>query len=208
MATIGYAQLPVPAGASAPAVVSALADLATAIDPHLVQHVEDLADRTATLSAAPQHTVAVADDGTTWIKTDGGTDTWATVWEPLPDWQNVTLASGYQTSGGYTPQARLIGKQVFLRGRIERVDGTVIVNNGVKIGAVPTSCIPQEQVGTYAATCSLAGDVVIGVGKFEVLEVGTSSTLGVAGDLTWWSQDGPTAGGVPWIGINGSYWTD
>ncbi|MDX3044065.1 hypothetical protein PV383_43935 [Streptomyces caniscabiei] len=208
MATIGYAELPVPAGASAPSVVAALADLATVVDPHLVQHVNDLAERDSTLSTAPQHTLAIAADGTTWIKTDGGTNTWATVWEPLPDWQNVTLASGYQSSGGYTPQARLEGKKVSLRGRIERVDGTVIVNNGAKVGAVPTSCIPQVQVGSFPATCSLAGDVVIGTGKVEVLEVGTSSTLGVAGDITWWSQDGPTAGGTPWIAINGSYWID
>jgi hypothetical protein len=206
--TIGYAQLPVPAGADTPDVVGALADLATALDPHLVQTVTDLADRNSTLSTAPQHTVAVADDGTTWIKTDGGTNTWITVWEPLPAWQNITLASGYQSSGGYAPQARLVGKRVSLRGRIERTDGQVIPTNGVMLGTVPTSCIPQEQVGQYAGTCSLANDVVIGVGKVEILEVDTSSTLGDAGDLTWWSQDGPTAAGTPWIGINGEYWID
>ncbi|WP_405960620.1 hypothetical protein OG235_24820 [Streptomyces sp. NBC_00024] len=208
MPTIGYAELPVPAGADAPDVVGALAALATTLDPHLVQHVTDLADRNSTLSTAPQHTVAVADDGTTWIKTDSGSNTWVTVWEPLPVWQNVTLASGYQSSAGYTPQARLIGKQVSLRGRIERTDGQVIANNGVMVGTVPTACIPQEQVGAYAGTCSLAGDVVIGVGKLEVLETGTSSTLGDAGDITWWSQDGPTATGTPWIAINGEYWID
>jgi hypothetical protein len=205
---IGYAELPVPAGADAPTIVDALADLATALDPRLWQHVEDLADRNATLASAPQHTVANAADGTTWIKTDGGSNTWVTVWEPLPAWQNVTLTSGYQSSGGYTPQARLIGSQVNLRGRIERVDGQVIPINGVKVGTVPTSCIPQEQVGTYAGTCSLAGDVIIGVGKLEILETDTSSTLGDAGDITWWSQDGPTATGTPWIAINGAYWID
>lgn len=208
MPTIGNAELPVPAGADAPTIVDALADLATALDPHLVQHVEDLADRNSTLSSAPQHTVAVAEDGTTWVKTESGSNTWITVWEPLPAWQNVTLTSGYQVSGGYTPQARLIGSQVFLRGRIERVDGLVIPTNGVKVGTVPTACTPQEQVGAYAGTCSLAGDVVIGVGKLEVLETDTSSTLGDAGDITWWSQDGPVAVGTPWIAINGAYWID
>jgi hypothetical protein len=206
--TIGYAQLPVPAGADTPTVASALADIATALDPHLVQHVTDLADRNSTLSSAPQHTVAVAEDGTTWIKTDGGSNTWVTVWEPLPAWQNCTLAAGYQSSGGFTPQARLVGNRVSLRGRIERTDGQVIPINGVKVGSVPTACIPQEQVGAYAGTCSLAGDVIIGVGKLEVLETGTSSVLGGAGDITWWSQDGPTATGTPWIAINGEYWTD
>ncbi|MDX2528065.1 hypothetical protein [Streptomyces europaeiscabiei] len=208
MPTIGFAELPVPAGADAPTIVDALADLATTLDPHLVQHVEDLADRNSTLSSAPQHTVAVAEDGTTWVKTESGSNTWITVWEPLPAWQNVTLTSGYQVSGGYTPQARLIGSQVFLRGRIERVDGLVIPTNGVKVGTVPTACTPQEQVGAYAGTCSLAGDVVIGVGKLEVLETDTSSTLGDAGDITWWSQDGPVAVGTPWIAINGTYWID
>ncbi|MEU0807351.1 hypothetical protein [Streptomyces sp. NPDC005970] len=207
MATIGYAELPVPAGGDAPVAVAAIADLATAVDPHLVQHVTNLADRNTRLSGAPQHTVAIADDGTTWVKTDSGSNTWITVWEPLPAWTDITLASGYQEDT-YTPQARRIGQQVWLRGRIARTDGAVIPNNGIKIGSVPTDCIPQGQIGAYAATSSLAGSVLIGVGKLEILDVDTASSLGDPGSILWWSQDGATEGGTPWINISGSYWLD
>lgn len=207
MATIGYADLPVPAGGDGPQIPSALADLAAAVDPHLVQHVTNLADRNTTLSGAPQHTVAIANDGTTWVKTDSGSNTWITVWEPLPAWTDITLASGYQEDT-YTPQVRRIGQQVWLRGRIARTDGAVIPNQGIRIGSVPTDCIPQGQIGAWAATCSLAGSVVIGVGKMEVLDVDTASALGPPGSILWWTQDGPTEAGTPWVNISGSYWID
>ncbi|GAA4688185.1 hypothetical protein [Streptomyces youssoufiensis] len=208
MATIGYETLPVPAGGDGPDVPAWLADMATAVDPHLVHDVTNLADRNSRFAGAPLCTLCVAADGTTWVKTSASANTWVTLWEPLPAWQPVTLATGYTASGGYTPQARLIGKRVYLRGRIERSDGQVVPNQGVKVGSVPSTCIPQVQIGAWAATGSLAGDVTIGVGKLEVLEVGSASALGVAGDITWWSQDGATAGGTPWIAINGAYWID
>jgi hypothetical protein len=205
--TIGYEELPVPAGGDGPDVPAALADLATALDPRLVHDVTDLADRNSRFSTAPQHTLCIAADGTTWVKTSSGSNTWATLWEPVPAWQAVTPLSGYE-EGSYPLQARKIGNQVFLRGRIQRTDGQVIPNDGVAIATVPTSCIPQEQIGAYAATSSLAGDVLIGVGKLEVLDVNTASSLGDPGTILWWSQDGATANGTPWVNISGSYWID
>jgi hypothetical protein len=208
LATIGYADLPVPGGGDGPAVPGSIAALAEALDPHLVQHVTNAADRTTTLADAPQHTLAIANDGTTWVKTDSGSDTWATLWTPVPAWQDVTPASGYE-GGSYAPQARMLPTgQVFLRGRLQKVDGTVVPDNGIKIGSVPTAMIPQVQVGSFAGQDSLQDDVQIGVGKVEVLEATTSSSLGVPGDIIWWSQDGPTAGGTPWVNISGSYWID
>ena len=44
MATIGYAGLPIPGGGDSPTTPGHLADLAEAIDPHLWQHVTNLAD--------------------------------------------------------------------------------------------------------------------------------------------------------------------
>lgn len=207
MPTIGYEELPVPAGGDGPDVPAALAALATAIDPRLVHDVTNLADRNSRFSTAPQHTLAVAADGTMWLKTDSGSNTWATIWEPLPSWQSVTPATGYE-HGAYPAQARLVGTQVFLRGRLQRIDGTVIPNDGVKIGDVPTAMIPQEQIGSMAAQSSLTGDVVIGVGKLEVLDVDTANALGAPGSILYWSQDGTTAGGTPWVNISGSYWID
>lgn len=208
MATIGYAQIPVPGGGDAPVGPGALAAMAQVVDPRLLQHVQDQAERDATYSDAPLHTAVTAEDGTLWIKTSTTENTWATVWAPDPEWRPVGMLSGYQ-GDTYTPQARRIGNQVWLRGRISRVDAAVIPNSGVGIATVPADCIPQTQVGAYAATSSLAGDIVIGTGKLEVLDADTSSSLGGPGTITWWSQDGDTAAsGTPWVNISGSYWID
>ncbi|GAA2971356.1 hypothetical protein [Streptomyces enissocaesilis] len=205
---IGYAQLPVPGGGDAPVGPSALAALASAIDPHLLQHVANLAERNSLYATAPLHTAVLAANGSLWIKTSATENVWTTIYEPDPPWRPISMRAGYQ-GGAYTPQARRIGNRVWLRGRIERTDNAVIPNGGVAIATVPDDCIPRLQIGTYPATASLAGDIVIGVGKLEVLEAGMSSSLGGEGTVVWWSQDGETAtSGTPWVNISGEYWLD
>lgn len=205
MATIGYAELPVPGGGDAPTWPAALADLAAAIDPHLVQHVADLAERNAELAGAPVHTVAAAADGTVWKKTSTG-NTWVTWWEPRAAWRPLSLASGYQANT-LAPQVSIRTGQVHLRGRLARIDGGLIVGtNSIQIATVPTDCIPQ-QVATSSAYYSLTGDPVVGAGRCEVQPVGGSP----AGALTFWSQDGAQDGGTvgcAWVDISGSYWLD
>lgn len=203
MATIGYADLPIPAGGDAPVGPGALADLATAIDPHLVQHVATLAERDEDYASAPLHTLVSAENGSLWLKTSGVANTWATISEPLPAWRTVTPAAGYQ-AGEFTPQIRLIGKRVHMRGRLVRTDGGVFPLAGVKIGDVPSDCRPGIY-GAFAGTASITGDPSIGAGRIEVLGAGSSSSLGGTGSIVWFSQDGS---GVPWVDISGSYWID
>ncbi|AZM53342.1 hypothetical protein DMA15_12735 [Streptomyces sp. WAC 01529] len=207
MATVGRAKLRIPSGADAPVGPGALYELGEDVDPHLIQHVADQAERDATFADAPLHTFVSAEDGSLWVKTSATANTWATIYEPLPAWRPLELLGGYQEDT-YTPQVRRIGKQVWLRGRIARTDGTVIPNGGIGIAKVPADCIPQEEIGAYAGTSSLAGDVVIGTGKVEILDVGTASSLGNPGTVLWWSQDGATAAGTPWVNVSGSYWID
>lgn len=207
MATVGYAKIRIPGGGDAPVGPGALMEMGTDIDPHLLQHVVDQAERDATYADAPLHTAVTAEDGSLWLKTSATTNTWATLYEPDPPWRPIDLVTGYQ-AGTYRPEVRRIGNRVWLRGRIERTNGTVIPNDGVGIAKVPDDCIPQEQIGAYAATSSLSDDVVIGTGKLEVLDTGTASSLGAPGTVLWWSQDGPTAAGTPWVNISGSYWID
>lgn len=206
MATIGYAGLPAPDGGDAPTTAAAIAALAAALDPHLVQHVADQADRTATLATAPVGTVAVAADGTTWAKTDASTDTWATLWEPEPAWRTLSLATGYGINQ-LTPQIKRKGRQVFTRGRINRTDGTNIVGtNGIQIASVPDDCKPA-QISTCSAFYSLTGDPLIGAGRFEVW--GDNETTPSA--VVFFSQDGAQDGGAvgtPWVDISGSYFLD
>lgn len=204
MAMIGYAELPVPGGGDAPVGPAALAAFAEAVDPHLLQHVVNRAERDEQYASAPLHTLVSAEDGSLWIKTSGSANTWATVYEPLPAWRPVTLASGYE-AGEFRPEARRIGNLVYLRGRIERTDGTNIPVAGVKVGDVPADCRPALY-GMWGGGASLTGDPITGVGRVEVLGEASSTSLGGVGSILWYSQDGTT--GVPWIDINGSYWID
>jgi hypothetical protein len=210
LATIGYADLPVPGGGDGPTVPGHLADLATAIDPHLWQHANDQADRDTKYSTAPAQTVVVALDGTTWVKVSSSTNTWITVWEPLADWQPLTLASGYE-AGQTTPEGRIDRGQVHLRGRIQRTDSGLITSAGVKIGDVPTAFFPA-QLASFDGGASLTGDALTAVGRVEVFSHDQdANAFGAAGSIIWYSQDGTQDGGTPgvaWVDISGSYWLD
>ncbi|MFE9920474.1 hypothetical protein ACFYQA_02470 [Streptomyces sp. NPDC005774] len=210
MATIGYAGLPVPGGGDSPTTPGHLADLAAAIDPRLWQHVTNEADRNTRLAGAPARTVAVTPNGTTWIKTSNTTNTWITLWEPLPAWQPVTLASGY-VAGETTPQLRIWQGRVWTRGRIARADGTLLPVAGGRLGSVPTAAIPK-QLAMWAGGGSLTGDPMTGVGRVEVFSPDQDGNInGNRGSLVWHSQDGMQDGGtagVFWADISGFYWLD
>lgn len=210
MATIGYAGLPIPGGGDSPTTPGHLADLAEAIDPHLWQHVTNLADRDSRLSAAPLQTVAVAPDGTTWIKTSGTTNTWATIWEPYAAWTAITMASGFE-AGQTDPEYRIDRGKVHLRGRIQRTDGQLIAAAGVKLASVPTAAIPA-QISSFAGGASLTGDAMTGVGRVEIFSPDQDgNALGARGSLIWYSQDGIQDSGTPgvmWVDISGYYWLD
>lgn len=210
MATIGYAGLPVPGGGDGPTVPGNLAALAAAIDPLLWQPVTNLADRNARLSGALVRTVAVAPDGTTWVKTSSSTNTWITLWEPVQAWQTLTLASGY-SAGETIPQVRIDRGQAFLRGRIALTSGALIPISGVKIASVPTTAIPTKLV-CRATGASLSGDAMVGAGRLEVFSPDQDgNTAGGRGSIVWYSQDGIQdggTGGVAWVDIGCSYWLD
>ncbi|HET9382263.1 MAG TPA: hypothetical protein VFP69_15730 [Streptomyces sp.] len=205
MATIGYADLPVPGGGQSPTVPAHLAELAEAIDPHLRHSVADLAERTTKFVDAPAQTLVTAANGTMWLKTSSTTDTWVTIWEPQPEWdRTLTLKSDFQT-GDVALGLMLLdgGRKVELKGRIERVDAASITDpNAVNLGSVPADCIPVA-LRTWTGTCSLAGDTTEAAGRLEVLGTNSSSAYGVAGDLLWWYQG---TGGTAWVDISGYYW--
>lgn len=209
MATFGYADLPVPGGGDGPTMPGHLADLAEAIDPHLWQHANDEADRDTKYSAAPALTAVVATNGTVWIKTSSGS-TWVTVWEPLQDWQPLTLVSGYE-AGQTTPEGRIDRGKVHLRGRIQRTDSGLVPAAGVKIGEVPEDFFP-EQLSSFAGGASLTGDAMTAVGRVEIFSHDQdANALGAAGSIIWYSQDGSQDSGTPgvaWVDISGSYWLD
>lgn len=210
MATIGYAELPVPGGGDSPTTPGHLAELAEAIDPHLWIPVTNLADRDARLSDAPTRTVALAADGTTWVKISDSANTWVTHWEPLQAWQPITLAAGFE-AGQTLPEARIDRGEVHLRGTIQRTDGQLISANGVKLATVPNAMIP-DQIARYAAPSSMTGDAMVGTCRLEVYSPDQdSNSLGGRGSVIAWSQDGEQDAGTPglmWVDISGSYWLD
>ncbi|MCX4661508.1 hypothetical protein [Streptomyces uncialis] len=199
---LGYALLPVPGGGQAPAVPGDLAALALALDPHLVQHCVDQADRDARYSTAPLHTVVTAETGALWIKTSAVTSTWATVWEPTPAWRPVVPAAGISQSGETPMSVRRIGNHIYLQGRCDRADGLNITGEPVNVGRVPADCVPVD-LRTYSAACSLGGTTIQAAGRMEVLGTTSSSPSGTAGDLLWWYQG---EGGAPWVDVSGNYW--
>lgn len=203
MATIGYADLPVPGGGDGPDVPAVLASLAEVVDPHLVQHVADLAERNATMADAPVHTVAAAADGTIWIKTASG---WATVYSPLQAWQStITLKTGFEEGASELGLRLTDGTHVYIRGRIQRTDGQLIYDaNAVNLGAVPSSLTPDELV-TWCGTCSMAGATTDASGRLEILGNNTTSAYGEAGDILWWYQG---TDGTSWVDLAGDYWLD
>lgn len=200
MATTGYADLPIPGGGDAPDGPAALMALAQAVDPHLVHHVADQAERDADFATAPVHTMVAAQDGSLWLKLSATANSWATVSEPTPAWRPITLAAGMTTSNA---AVRRIGKRVYVRGTVERTDGAVITST-TKLGDVPEDCWPQY-TSRGAGGSTITGDPVVGVGRIEVLGSGSNVNGATQGALMWYSQDG---GGTPWVGIDFSYWTD
>ncbi|OUD02577.1 hypothetical protein [Streptomyces swartbergensis] len=204
MATVGYAQLPIPGGGDAPVGPGALAEFGLAVDPHLVQHVVDQAERDSQYAAAPLHTLVSAENGSLWLKTSATSNTWATIYAPLQPWRPITLAAGF-AAGQTSPEVRIDRGQVFLRGRVEKSDETTIGLSGVKLGTVPDDCIP-EQLSSWAGGQSIAGDPSTAVGRMECFSADQdSNALGGRGSLVWYSQDGT---GTSWVDISGSYWLD
>lgn len=203
MATIGYAQLPVPAGGQSPTVPADIAAFAEAVDPHLRHTATDLADRVNKYASAPAHTLVTANDGTMWVKTSSVSDTWVTIWEPLAAWdRTMTLSAGHQ-QGDVSIGLMILGKQVHLKGRIERTDATNLNdNNAINLGSVPSDCIPAG-LRTWPGTCSMAGTTTDAAGRLEVLGSNSASAYGYSGDILWWYQG---TDGTPWVDISGSYW--
>jgi len=202
---VGRAKLPVPGGGQGPTVPGDLAQLALAVDKHLPLHVADVAERDELHADAPLHTLVSAENGTLWIKTSAATNSWATIYEPLPAWQPVTPATGYQL--GSPPAEYLVeGERINLAGRIEPIaEGALIPTNGVAVGSVPQAIAPASQA-TVLCSSSLAGDIIVGTGRVEIVGLDNpSSSWGPPGTIVWWSQEG-TAGGTPWINLSGSYW--
>ncbi|MGW2708082.1 hypothetical protein ACWC4J_03665 [Streptomyces sp. NPDC001356] len=197
---IGYAKLPIPGGGQAPTTPGDLAAFAQAVDPHLVHHVADEAERDSLLDDAPVHTIASAANGTLWKKTSSTETPWVTLWEPLPAWRPVSLAAGVGQSGDVTPSIRVVGGRVYLQGAVSKADGTVFSGDSIKVGSVPTDCVP-EQVRRYVAACSMAGDTTDGACRIEV----TGKTNASPGDILVWYQ---ATGGTPWVDLSGGYWMD
>ncbi|MFJ3587543.1 hypothetical protein ACIQUY_29195 [Streptomyces sp. NPDC090231] len=205
MATIGYAHLPVPAGGDSPTVPAGIAELAEALDPHLLQLPADLAARNNELADAPAQTLAIAANGTTWLKTSSVSNTWLTLWEPLSSWRPLTLKTGLEEGDVGLGVRRREGTRVSLKGRVRRSDTTNIIDPyAFNLGAVPADCIPAG-LRSYSGTCSLGGATVDACGRIEVIGANTSNAYGVPGDVLWWYQG---TDGTPWVDVSGDYWMD
>lgn len=137
MATIGYADLPVPGGGDGPLGPAALAALATALDPRLVHRVGDQADRDEEFADAPPGTLVIAADGTAWWR---AASTWVTLYEPVPAWRGITLKAGYEQNAVNLGVRRTQGTFVSLKGRVNATSGNInSPDAAINIGSVPAT---------------------------------------------------------------------
>ncbi|MEV8396239.1 hypothetical protein ACFVAF_34545 [Streptomyces sp. NPDC057596] len=194
MPTIGKANLPIPAGADGPTVPAHLAALAEAIDPHLVQHVTDQAERDTLYASAPLHTLVTAENGSVWIKTSAKENVWATLYEPLPPWKPLALWAGVNASSGFVAEYRVYRGRAWLRGRVERADGNLWIGDGPTIAATPAAALPTSLRSWVGAT-SLGDQIKVGTCRLEATPT----------SIIWRSKE---ANGTPWVDITGSYWLD
>ncbi|MFE6426732.1 hypothetical protein ACFVOB_14840 [Streptomyces rochei] len=203
---IGRAQLPVPSGSQSPTTPGDMAAFALRVDKFLAHPVDDEAERDARFADADPGTVTFSRvDGTMWGLVEGvNENTWVTIHEEPEPWRNLPLVSGF-TAGEEAPKIRRVGKQVFIRGRVQRTDGGLITSSGdVKLAQVPNDCIPVA-LASGAAGQTLLGDPVIGLGRVEVLPQGWEKPAGGPGSVIWYSQDPP---GSSWVGVDLTYWID
>jgi hypothetical protein len=196
----GYASIPVWEGLDAPDWASYTAQLADALDPHLLQFVADLAERNTRLADAPVGTVAIkTPDGTVWCKADTG---WVTWWEPLETWRTLTLDAQYSVQ---TPcQVRRVGNVAYLRGRANHDDNNIPLN-GSKVATVPSDCIPT-QICTQVIGLSLVGTNEVSAARLEVYGASNSTSLGGPGTVSIWLGVGQE--NVPWTALDCYYWLD
>lgn len=200
MINSGYASLPVWEELDAPDWPTYTAMLAAATDPHLVQLVEDVAERNTRLADAPAGTVAASTtNGAVWFKADTG---WVTWWEPVETWRPLTLASQFSVQ---TPcEVRRVGKQVWIRGRANHTDSNIPLN-GVRVTTVPSDCIPT-QIATAAVGVSLVGANEDPAARLEVYGASNTTSLGGPGTVSVWLGVGQE--NVPWTSLDCSYWID
>lgn len=200
MINSGYASLPVWEQLDAPDWATYTAQLAAAIDPHLVQHVADITERNSRLADAPVGTVAASTiDGSVWFLADSG---WVTWWEPVETWRTLTLES--QFSVQVACQVRRIGNQVWLRGRANHDDSNIPLN-GVRVTTVPSDCIPS-QIATGAVGISLVGANEVATARLEVYGTSNTTSVGGPGSVSVWLGVGQE--NVPWTSLNCNYWID
>ena len=199
---IGRAKLPVPGGGQAPTTPGDLANFATRVDKFLAHQVTDAADRDNRFGDADPGTVTVSTNGTMWARTTGGV--WVVIHEEPEPWRPLSLATGF-VAGEEAPKIRRIGKQVWIRGRAQKADGSLIRSDGAtKLATVPDDCIPTA-LASGAAGQTLTGDPFTGVGRVEVLPYNWERPEGGQGSVMWYSQDGS---GTTWAGVDLSYWID
>jgi hypothetical protein len=138
-----------------------------------------------------------------WFKLSSTEDSWATLWQPQPQWdRTISLKSGLQ-QGDVSIGLMIVGQRVEVKGRIERVDATNLYDaNAVNLGSVPADCIPPA-LRTWVGACSMAGATTDAAGRLEVLGTNSASAYGSPGDVLWWYQG---TDGTSWVDLSGYYW--
>ena len=115
-----------------------------------------------------------------------GTEYWDTML--TRPWYNLSLASGYRTQGGQTPQYRVVGDMLQLRGRVERTSGATFDNTYRTVVGVPTNAAPAREA--YVPCGSNFSSATGGGGMCNVQTNGVVQINMPANLVSWVSLDG------------------
>jgi hypothetical protein len=190
MPSTPHSQVPYPSGGDAPAAAADLMALAEGVDDRLVLRAADPTDRDARYPTPTAGMLVAGDDGTVWTATSTGA--WRTVYEPAPPWVDCSLAAGLVA--GKPVQARKVHDQVYLRGQIDKSDGSAMAVG--TLAYAPAGMAPAYFEQTSGA-CSILGGRTYPVARLAIDTTGTIS----------FPSDQDPGGGPQWISIDGiAYW--
>lgn len=186
--------LPYPAMDDAPNIPADMQALAERADARLVLRADDESDRNSRYPDPEPGMLVVGGNEYVWIADKRGN--WHVIHEPLTDWVEMTLESGIEGSHEQSPQARMIGKQVHIRGAVKRKDDE-------PMGMGDLMWLPSGMEPRYKHFIPVSTSVV-GARTYNTTRLGVRTNGSI-----YMSYDQDPEGLPTWMTVDTvSFWTD
>lgn len=103
----------------------------------------------------------------------GGSENWDALL--CRKWTNLALASGWKAVTGRTPQWRVVGDMLQLRGAVTKTDGSFLADTYVTVGSVTVDVAKAGNFPAFAGATAYAGS--IGITTAGAIQVAAGTTL-------------------------------